>query len=490
MTNFSATDRSKRLTSRRTIPWTELAPDTSKGRKKVSPPNLGDLEIRLSFFVRRSDLLEGTGLDLKELRQYLGNNAGVKIYRDMVRVKPYGDPNGSESDWLGLGQRKISDPAGARRSSFKIAPNQLVGAVFAGRDSTPMLVDSSSREGLIENDAFRQLKVVLLRCINLIESKYHEIASTQPKQGKAARAQESVKKLSGNLSSLTVELTDLQKRIAEDYDDEFAAVTDQISLIIEQAQAAQKDIEELADQSTVFRGLATVGIASAIFGHETATSITQADAKVRIATKLLEKTPADISKSVDRLYEATQYMERVASWGKFALSRVNKDKRQRRRISVSNIITSVLDDIEGPMSSADVELKRSIAENVEAKTFPMDIEAVLINFMTNAYHEVKRHAGERIIRVRLIEKKNDVREGFEISVADNGNGIPPEHQQSIWEPLFSTKTDEKGKATGTGLGLAIIKSAVDELGGEVGLRPQGPMGGAIFSAWFPKGIKQ
>ncbi|MFJ3315935.1 ATP-binding protein [Herbaspirillum huttiense] len=489
MTHFSATDRNRRVTTKRTIPWSELAPDAAKARKKASASYLGDLEIRLSFFVRRNDLLEGTGLSLKELKQYLGNNAGVKIYRDMVRVKPYGDPNGSEADWLGLGQRKISDPAGARRSSFKIAPNQLVGAVFAGRDTTPLLVDSSSREGLIENDAFRQLKVILLRCINLIESKYHEISSQQPKQSSAARAQESVKKLSGNLSSLTVELSDLQKRITEDYDDDFAAVTEQINLVIEQAQAAQKEIDELADQSTVFRGLATVGIASAIFGHETATSITQADAKVRIATKLLEKSPPDIAKSVGRLGEATQYMERVASWGKFALSRVNKDKRQRRRISVSQIVTSVLNDIEGPMSSANVELKRSVADGIEAKTFPMDIEAVLINFMTNAYHEVKRHVGDRVIRVRLSEKKIGDRDGFELSVADNGHGIPPEHAQSIWEPLFSTKTDERGKATGTGLGLAIIKSAVDELGGEVGLRAKGPMGGAIFSAWFPKGIK-
>ena len=488
MRYFDPKDRSKRLTTSRKIPWAELAPDFGKGsiREKCM---LGRVELRLSYFVRRVDLLEATGLKLGELRQYLDRNAGVKIYRDMVRVKPYGDPSGPEADWLGLGRRKISDPAGARRSSFKIAPNQLVGAIFAGRDVSPELIDSSSREGLIENDAFRQLKVVLMRCINIIESKYHEINRERPRQGsKAAKAKAAVKSLTGNLSTLSIELTDLQARVSSEIGDDLAAVNEQISLVIEQAQAAQKDIDDLADQNTVYRGLATVGIASAIFGHETATAISQADAKVRIAQKLLTKTPPDIAKSLERLQDATEYMDRVASWGKFALTRVNKDKRQRRKVNVSSLVSSVLDELEGPMGSADVVLKRLVGSDVQARTFAMDVEAVLINFLTNAYHEVKRHQGDRIIRVRLVEKKDGQKDGFELSVSDNGNGIPHEYREAIWEPLFSTKTDDRGRATGTGLGLAIVKSAVEELGGKVDAKSNGPLGGAVFSAWFPGGM--
>ena len=490
MSYFNPKDRTKRLKTTRKIPWLELAPDQGKGsvREKCK---LGNIDLRLSYFVRRSDLLEGTGLKMSELRQYLDRNSGVKIYRDMVRVKPYGDPSGPEADWLGLGQRKISDPAGARRRTFKIAPSQLVGAVFAGRDASPQLEDSSSREGLIENDAFRQLKVVLMRCINIIESKYHELNKDRPRTAnKAARAKAAVKSLSGNLSSLSEELAELQARVSgTPIDDDLESVKEQINLFIEQAQSAQKDIDDLADQNTVYRGLATVGIASAIFGHETATSISQAHANVKVVQMLLKQTHPDISKSQSRLEEAIEYMERVASWGKFALTRVNKDKRQKRRINVSTLVTSVLDELEGPMGSSDVDLKRAIAVGVQAKTFAMDVEAVLINFLTNAYYEVKRHQGIRTIRVRLLEKKAGQKSGFEISVSDNGGGIPPEHRETIWEPLFSLKTDDKGRATGTGLGLAIVKSAVEDLGGTVESKSKGPLGGAVFSAWFPGGLQ-
>ena len=483
---YDPKDRKKRKITQRTIQWVGLAPDPDPGNQ-VEPYTLGQVDIRLSYFVQRSDLLENTGLKLGELREFLARNAGVRIYRDTVRVKPYGDPGG-ESDWLGLGERKLKDPAGARRRTFKIAPNQLVGAIFVGRDNTPSLVDSSAREGLIENDAFKQLRVVLMRCVNLIESKYHEITVQNVRaDNHASRAKAAVRSLAGNLSSLTGELTHLQQRISEDLSEDVAAVQEQIQLFIQQAESAGKDIEEIANQNTVFRGLATVGIASAIFGHETSLAVAQAAGKVIVARAFLQKNPPNVIRAVERIDQAHVYMDRVSAWGKFALGRVNKDKRQRKKVSVSGLVSTILNELEGPMGKSHVALNRFIEPNIEAKTFPMDVEVVLINYLTNAYHEVKRYSRERIINVSLTESMSDGKNGFQLSVADSGNGIPPEHKKMIWEPLFSTKTDERGRAAGTGLGLSIVKSAVEELAGEVDVRFDGPLSGATFIAWFPKG---
>jgi nitrogen fixation/metabolism regulation signal transduction histidine kinase len=47
-------------------------------------------------------------------------------------------------------------------------------------------------------------------------------------------------------------------------------------------------------------------------------------------------------------------------------------------------------------------------------------------------------------------------------IIDNGSGIPPDVQDKVFEPNFSTKT------SGTGLGLAIAQKSIDELGGEIG----------------------
>jgi signal transduction histidine kinase len=74
---------------------------------------------------------------------------GVFLYRDGVRVEPYGEP---ESDWLGAYSRKAS-----RQGHAPIQPKYLFGAIHIGRASNPKLIDMSNRQGLIENDEFENL---------------------------------------------------------------------------------------------------------------------------------------------------------------------------------------------------------------------------------------------------------------------------------------------------------------------------------------------
>ncbi len=48
-----------------------------------------------------------------------------------------------------------------------------------------------------------------------------------------------------------------------------------------------------------------------------------------------------------------------------------------------------------------------------------------------------------------------------VSIADIGVGIPPEQQQEVFEPLFTTK------AKGIGLGLAVTGTLVEGHGGTI-----------------------
>jgi PAS domain S-box-containing protein len=60
-----------------------------------------------------------------------------------------------------------------------------------------------------------------------------------------------------------------------------------------------------------------------------------------------------------------------------------------------------------------------------------------------------------------------------ISVSDQGNGIPPDEFDKIFEPYYSTK--KRGNARGTGLGLSICRSIIRKHGGDVTVASQ--MGG-------------
>ena len=56
----------------------------------------------------------------------------------------------------------------------------------------------------------------------------------------------------------------------------------------------------------------------------------------------------------------------------------------------------------------------------------------------------------------LITSKNIL-----LSVKDNGNGIPDNLREKIFEPNFTTKS------SGTGLGLAFVKNSIENAGGKV-----------------------
>ena len=70
---------------------------------------------------------------------------GVRIYRDGIRIDPYGDP---EDDWLGASTYKA-----ARQGHAPIQPHSLYGAVNISKAQNPSLNPLANREGLIENDA-------------------------------------------------------------------------------------------------------------------------------------------------------------------------------------------------------------------------------------------------------------------------------------------------------------------------------------------------
>jgi len=86
------------------------------------------------------------------------------------------------------------------------------------------------------------------------------------------------------------------------------------------------------------------------------------------------------------------------------------------------------------------------------------MERVLINLINNAREAIPQNTGKIILSARRIPE----RDRFEISVRDNGCGIPPENLRKVFEVFFTTKGHK-----GTGLGLAVVKKIVSEHKGQI-----------------------
>ncbi len=90
---------------------------------------------------------------------------------------------------------------------------------------------------------------------------------------------------------------------------------------------------------------------------------------------------------------------------------------------------------------------------------PTEISQVLINLVQNARDAI---SGSESPWIKIEMTYGDE---LVIKVIDSGAGVPPEVEEKLFVPFYTTK--EIGK--GTGLGLSIIKGIVERHNGEIGL---------------------
>lgn len=132
-------------------------------------------------------------------------------------------------------------------------------------------------------------------------------------------------------------------------------------------------------------------------------------------------------------------------------------------ISLPDLINNVLQRL--PVSQA-VSYQMDLAADCSTvRVDPFHLEQVMQNLLLNAFHAVTQDdsgLARKENKSGLITiKTRKVKKFLEISIADNGIGIPPENIQKIFEPLFTTKVK------GMGLGLAISKKLIEANGGTI-----------------------
>lgn len=120
-----------------------------------------------------------------------------------------------------------------------------------------------------------------------------------------------------------------------------------------------------------------------------------------------------------------------------------------------------------------VTINNSVPPSVVIRADAVRLEQVLVNLLTNAY----RYGGSTITIAAATEDDDVV-----LSVTDDGPGIEPHLQASLFDPF--TRGSGSQSIIGSGLGLAIVKRLVESFGGEIGCENLAT-GGASFAIRLP-----
>ena len=147
-------------------------------------------------------------------------------------------------------------------------------------------------------------------------------------------------------------------------------------------------------------------------------------------------------------------------------------------VSLRAAAQEVTDDLKQRASSRGFVLENAIPGALIAQADPDRLRQVLSNLLDNAI-KYGRVEGRATVSARALENKR-----VEISIRDDGPGIPAEACARIFERFYRADKARSREQGGTGLGLAIVKHVVQAHGGEV--RVESAVGeGATFFFTLP-----
>ncbi|QMU27697.1 sensor histidine kinase [Adhaeribacter radiodurans] len=457
----------------------------------------GPVTIKLLFFLRTGASVASSDFKLSDLREFLDTNVGVKIYRDNIAVKPYGFSNSQFGyDWLDLAERKAKNPAGiSRAEDYKVTPNQLIGAVFISRDTNIALSDSAAREGLIESESFYELRNLTLASINMLESYRSKLYPSIEKKEQNKKTKKSFNEEAEQINQKLIDVKGGLNTLKETIEKGGAEIKPvqllkPLSNSIEQVDTISNEVNNtitgLLNWQRVLGGLATIGISSAVFGHETENAMSAFRIALDNAISEIEEFEPDLDIVNSELNKAVKNSNKISAWGAFALTRVQKEKRSKKPVNIKKTVENVVKELRPVFEAASILLKVE-GDSLVTKTYQMDIESLLINLLTNSYTACTQNGDDRKVLINISREDLDSTRGYKISVSDSGPGIADEHIHRIFEPLFSTKAiaTNQSKSIGTGLGLTVVKSIVDDLKGNIKVNRDTVLKGALFEVWLP-----
>lgn len=218
----------------------------------------------------------------------------------------------------------------------------------------------------------------------------------------------------------------------------------------------QKRAEEQLVQAAK---LATLGQIASEVAHE----LNQPLSIIRMSAEMCQQLDDDEREQRERkLATIVAQVSRMAEIVDHLRSFSRLESGEMRPFAPATVLGTVIRLLSPHFQLDDIALDVDMAADCpDVRGQPNQMEQVLLNLLSNARDAVRaRHPhGKGKVQVRLWSEDGRVN----ISVHDNGGGIPDRMWAQVFEPFFTTK----GVGIGTGLGLSISANIITGMGGRI-----------------------
>ena len=381
----------------------------------------------------------------------------IYLYRDGVRVYPYGDP---DDDWL-----NIDVTRGTGRAGDFFSNDQLVGWIDITQQGNPGLRDKTNREGLIETGGAARDLIFLAQTF-LSYVKQYPYARYQQKQQQRSTARFVRDEV------VAQSLADLKQEL------ENSGYESQARQVAKVAGDYERERAHLTQRADTTEELAGVGLSVEMASHDIMLLMRRAqDIAARLARSVGTAGVGEVQEQADMLVGVLQQIMD----GMQDVQILFKSSRRRRKVlRIEPVLDRIHQIYAALLEQRGVRYRKITADGspLTANTTDGVVMQVLINLFDNACYWLDTvDPGRREIKVTV-----DGRQG-ELVFSDSGPGVDPDDVPYIFEPFYSGKGQE-----GRGLGLYIARQLLERYGYRIEMADdqQRVLPGANFAVSFAK----
>lgn len=445
----------------------------------------GSITIDFRIFDRDPEAIENLVNELvdsgedrlgkNEAKALLNDIAGVSIFRNRFRIRPYGDDG---NDWLSLDKKRVQMPA------LRIGANQISGIIEIQDEEISNLVEKSARDGLKEDSYYDGLVSVVCQLLNHIEFKRY---SFRQKTGKGRKNH-----LFGKQIGILTDFSSVKNKVITVMREAnlSSQKVDEVNQFIDNdINEKLKIAQEIETQIAMYQGQATLGKIMNVVMHEVRKPLSW----IRNQTRNIEgaygrytKTGKveDLDKALKIINEAPEQMEIISNLFNRLNTLATRKRTAMTQFSISEVIQTAIDMFGDELERKNIKVSYRCDSDYIFQGWKEDILAAIANVLENAVYWVDYAKDEKNIAIECINSDTN----FEISIWNNGPKIIKDllEDDALFNPGISGKITEAG--AGTGLGLAIAGEAIERNSGIIIVRET--IVGAKFVIQLSKQIKE
>lgn len=426
---------------------------------------LKSVNFRAYYYIYNSNLIPKT--QETAIRKLANISGGIRLYRNGFRVLPYGEPG---DDWLSL------DLSTRRRSLLPVHANINFFGFVEINDSSGNFEETSSREGLMENDSFIQLQNFVYRTIATAVVKLAELRNIKIASGQDKDEDGNWEKIEYRIKNIAFTLDELDKALQSEEGSIVAKakrkkkVKDLKKEIEEVAKLQKQEHTKMFKERSMLRVLSSVGLTVGQFVHEIKYYLDNIQGDIKVLLIGLNND-LDALKRLNILDSNFAVFQTYMSYFDNVISQ--NIIRELKPIELRTVVRPFVKSLQSDAQKSGIIFTEPDFKSYGLYTKPMhpsEWSSILFNFYTNSKKAIKRVANEGFINIECGEQDNFVYLEF----SDTGDGISKENEEEIFVEFYTTTSqptlvdfDENKQISGTGLGLKIVKDIVKSYRGNI-----------------------